>query len=41
MQWVLETAQRFGMSPTAVLDSDERLLQLLEIEKYAYREEVS
>ena len=41
MQWVLSTAQRFGMSPTAVLDSDERLLQLLEIEKYACREEVN
>ncbi|MFD5244994.1 hypothetical protein ACFWIW_10645 [Amycolatopsis sp. NPDC058340] len=39
--WVLETAQRFGVLPTAVLDSDERLLQLLEIEKYAFREEAS
>lgn len=41
MQWVLETAQRFGMSPTAVLDSDERLWKLLQIERYAHREEAS
>jgi hypothetical protein len=38
---VIKTAERFHVLPTAVLDADERLLAVLETEKYAYREEAS
>jgi hypothetical protein len=38
---VLEQAERFHVLPTAVLDADERLITLLETEKYAYRKEAN
>jgi hypothetical protein len=38
---VLEQAERFHVLPTAVLDADERLITLLDTEKYAYRKEAS
>lgn len=38
---MIEQAERFHVLPTAVLDADERLITVLETEKYAYRKEAS
>lgn len=34
---MIKTAERFHVLPTAVLDADERLTQILALEDYAYR----
>jgi len=38
---VIKQAERFHVLPTAVLDADDRLIKVLELEKYAYGEEVN